>query len=151
MRKIEIIDSASEIKRILDKFSAILPSLSAGENYRSDMAKKFSANGVFITYRDNSEEIGGFAAFYCNDKINRIGYLSMIAVLPNMRKNGVGQSILCFVEKYSLQNGMYVIKLEVKKSNNTAQRFYMKNGYRIMTEASDDSLYLVKNIKNENL
>ena len=41
---------------------------------------------------------------------------------------------------------MEQIKLEVYKSNTNAQIFYLKNGYKYLTDGDNDSVFMIKKI-----
>ena len=141
IRRIQLKDKI-EIKKILDDFSCCLPSLEKGEEQREMMAQKFSNFSEFLVIYIQ-EEIAGFVAFYANNCVEKIAYISMIAVKKNFRQQGVGALLLKECESVARKNGMKKIKLEVLKENSTAISFYQKKGF-LFSEKREDALYMIK-------
>ena len=83
---------------------------------------------------------------YVNDKRNKIAYLIFLAIHEKYRKLGLGTSLITKAEKTAIDSGMKKIKLEVRKLNRNAIRFYEKNGYKYIDEASDISIYMIKDL-----
>ena len=62
-------------------------------------------------------------------KIKRWIHINEIAVLSDHRGKGIGGTLLGFVDEYARKNDINNIRLEVWSSNESAIRFYVKNGY----------------------
>lgn len=75
----------------------VLPSLKRGKAFRAAMAEKFFQHGKVVFIPEDGRAVG-FAAFCCNDHVERKGYLSMIAVYPDMQGKGCGKELLTYVE-----------------------------------------------------
>lgn len=60
-----------------------------------------------------------------------------IAVLPEMRKSGLGQKLFSEMLNSYLDNNLEAIFLEVRKSNLPAISFYKKNDFAVVGERRD--------------
>lgn len=135
----------AEINDVLDSFSDTLPSLSQSEEKRRFLAHKFYSYGkVFALYEDDT--LVGFAAFYDNNAIQKVAYLSMIAVKAGYRRKGIGKIILNYVVQYAVESGMRILRLEVNKSNLNARNFYYSYGFQLFEE-NENSYILEKSIE----
>lgn len=83
-----------------------------------------------------------FASFYCNDVVSKIGYLSMIAVLPEYERHGYGSLLMHKIFDIMHTHGMLKLRLEVNKNNAGAIRFYEKLGFKPIEKESADSAYM---------
>ena len=54
------------------------------------------------------------------------GYVCNIAVFPEYRRRGVATALLHALDAYAKENGMASISLEVRQSNEAAQRLYSR-------------------------
>ena len=54
------------------------------------------------------------------------GYICNIAVFPEYRRRGVATALLHALDAYAKENGMASISLEVRQSNEAAQRLYSR-------------------------
>jgi ribosomal-protein-alanine N-acetyltransferase len=62
------------------------------------------------------------------------GQITNIAVLPDYRRNGIGDALLWHLFLYSKNNGIISLTLEVRKNNLIAQSFYKKQGFCVEGE-----------------
>ncbi len=109
------------------------------------MLNKLSDFSVFLAaYIEN--EIVGYAAFYANDMENKISYLTLIGIKPKFQSMGIGYQLLNYCEKESINRGMLQMKLEVKKYNENAIRFYQKHGFVYLCEHDENSFYMLKSL-----
>ncbi len=60
-------------------------------------------------------------------------HLANIAVTKEYRRKGIGSLLMKEVEKKAKELGKRIIILEVRESNRTAQAFYMRHGYRLIS------------------
>lgn len=107
--------------------------------------KLVSKGHVFVAKLD-TESIG-FIAFYSNDTIDNVGFLSQIAVKKTCAVHNLAYRLILFFESESKKHGMKELKLEVVNNNKHAIRFYKRNGYQMANKASDDSSYMIKSIE----
>ncbi|MDD6279302.1 MAG: GNAT family N-acetyltransferase [Lachnospiraceae bacterium] len=138
-------DDAKRILDILNEFQERLPSLQQGEEYRAQMAEKFAKHACFLVLCLNGRKIG-FSAFYANDSDTKSAFISQIAVLKEYSRRNFGGKLLDLVSSTAKARGMLWLRLEVRKDNSAARRFYEKNGFQEVSEASKDSMYLQKHI-----
>lgn len=59
-------------------------------------------------------------------------HISTIAVHPNWRGNGLGELLLLTAMEQALESKVSIVSLEVRPSNQVAQRLYRKYGFRFM-------------------
>lgn len=146
--KINQIQSTMEINKILIEFNCTFdPPLHKRVADIESYARKLVSNG-YVYVALNNDHILGFVAFYSNDNITRIGYLSQIAVKPNCKIKGIGYKLIKQFEKISYDCGMNILKLEVSDNNKHAINFYIRNGYKYFEKASEDTSYMIKEIIN---
>lgn len=67
-------------------------------------------------------------------------YIKSIAVYPEFRGKGVGATLLSFAEELFRSRSKYIF-LCVSSFNLRAQKFYEKNGYKVVGELKD---YIIK-------
>jgi ribosomal-protein-alanine N-acetyltransferase len=60
--------------------------------------------------------------------------LYSLAVVPSKRKRGIGFSVLAQAEKVAEQFKLQGLEVEVLKSNVSAQRLYLKFGFKMVAE-----------------
>lgn len=130
---------------ILNKFKDCLEALSRGDEYVEMLADKIVSNGTMLTILQN-EEIIGFIAFYSNDLISKVAYITLVAVSPEHRGKSIGKKLILECIRISVMNGMTKIKLEVNKNNENAICFYKKCGFALLEECSEKSYFMQRNI-----
>ena len=91
-------------------------------------------------------EICGFIAFYANDNESAIAYITQIAVNPMYQHRGIGRKLLLECETRAIKNGMNLLRLEVRKNNANAIRFYESYGFEKETQEKDNSFYMRKQL-----
>lgn len=141
MEKIIKLNMFNEILEVLEIFSDSLNSLSAGKTVRENFAKKFLDNGIVLVLKD-SDEIVGFIAFYANDLVKKISYISMIAVSPEHKRKGYGTKLIEAAVKSSREKNMKYIRLEVNKNNINAISFYKYFGFIFLSEQTENTHYM---------
>ena len=144
VEKFQNIHELEEVLNILNNEAWDLPVLKKGQPFRTELAKKIYHSGEMIALRRNDEKIG-FAAFYCNDYINKIGFLSLFAINKDYRGKGYAHNIFQTVIQTMRESGMNFLKLEVRKDNRKAISFYKKEGLRIVLD-DEETIYMVKDI-----
>jgi len=73
--------------------------------------------------------IAGFAIMRFGDNQ---AHLFLLAVQPEYRRTGIGQSMMQWLEKSCSTAGIQAVRLEVRASNRVAMRFYRSLGYRFL-------------------
>ncbi len=79
-----------------------------------------------LTARDR-RRLAGFAIMEFYDVH---AHLSLLAVQPGYRKQGVGRRLLEWLEATARTAGIFTVNLELRASNDGALAFYRKLGYR---------------------
>ena len=149
---IRIVDNFTQVLELLKYYSPYLESLRTGEINIATIAEKLTTFGIIVEIHEEDSHIG-FAAFYCNDNISKIAFLSLIAVSTEFESKGYGTFLLDEVEKICGAYGMKIIRLEVKSKNTHAIGFYKYHGYIITSTTSKGTYYMEKRLniggKNE--
>jgi ribosomal-protein-alanine acetyltransferase len=83
---------------------------------------------VLIAERDGA--IAGAAVVFFHAS-HRIARLYSIAVSPEARGAGVGESLLAAAERHAKKRGRERLRLEVRAGNAAARRLYERRGYRV--------------------
>ena len=84
-----------------------------------------SSNSVVITAR-TEERIIGFAIMQFSDDA---AHLNLLAVEPAYQRQGLGGSLLDWLEESAIVAGVFFVSLEVRTDNLDAIRFYHDRGY----------------------
>ena len=112
-------------------------------NFSLYIEKLFNfAENYIVKVRD---ELAGAISFYNNDTKTNIAFISQICTIEKYRKNGIGTLLLKICEDKAKQNRMKAIRLEVKKDNHNAIKFYFKNGFYQKGDSAS-SYYMEKEI-----
>ncbi len=135
----------TDIKEILKFFTPYLDSMRTGEVNLDVISMKYYENAVFLTYI-NQDKIMGMISFYCNDKINKMAFVSNIVVLPEYRRMGIGKELMNEAFIRSKIAGMKTLELEVNKKDFWAISFYNKLGLIKTKKESDRSYYMMKKL-----
>lgn len=143
--KVERITETSQAKEILCSYLSELPhfleKISSIEEY---VDKVLRFGNMYVIKCD--EKIKGFIIFYSNDEKNRKAYVSLIVVSKEFRRQNVGTDLIKICETISKNLGMNMIRLEVDRDNESAQRFYQVLGFSFVDDGETESLYMEKNI-----
>ena len=77
---------------------------------------------------------------------NKTGYITQVSVKSIAQSTGIGKRLMN--EAYSIckEKGMQKIKLEVRKSNIKAIKFYQKEGFKDCGDATEHSTYMEKTL-----
>lgn len=109
-------------------------------------SKKLSEKAMTWIVQNQKGENVGILSSYVNDKITKTAYIAILVLNENYRGMNIARNLLKRLEKYSEENGIKKIKLEVYQENKNAISFYKKKGYNISKAASDVSYYMVKKL-----
>lgn len=84
------------------------------------------------------------------------GSINNIAVFPEYRRRGAGDSLLWFLDEEAERLGLSFFTLEVRASNEAAQRLYEKHGYRVVgrrrsfyRKPAEDAVLMTKYYRTE--
>ncbi|MCL2342759.1 MAG: ribosomal protein S18-alanine N-acetyltransferase [Firmicutes bacterium] len=109
-------------------------------------------------------EIPGFAlliavenakilGYLCLDSVLDEGSIANLAVIPEYRRRGIGESLLCAAELRARKRALKVLYLEVRKSNAAAVALYEKQGFQRVglrkgyyTNPTEDAILMTKTL-----
>lgn len=80
------------------------------------------------------------------------GHVVALGVAPSYRRTGFGRRLMHFVERGFFDRGVINVRLEVRTSNDVAQKLYLKLGYKIVRRmpryytSGDDGYLMVKSL-----
>ena len=81
---------------------------------------------VFIAALDEQKKVLGYAGMH---HIIDEGYIANIAVHPDFRRQGIATALLQRLDRYSHENGLALLTLEVRASNAAAIGLYRREGF----------------------
>lgn len=73
-----------------------------------------------------------FAGFAIMDFYEQHAHLSLLAVRPGYRQQGLGSRLVLWLEATARTGGVFDVRLEVRADNRAAQAFYEKLGYSVV-------------------
>jgi ribosomal-protein-alanine N-acetyltransferase len=83
-------------------------------------------------------------------------HITNIAVIPSYQRKNIGTLLIDEIENFSIINRCETLSLEVKMSNQDAQRLYRKLGFQskkvkkgYYTQTNEDGLEMIKILENE--
>jgi len=97
------------------------------KSFTDEMNNKLA---VYLVAKDNGKCIG-YAGFW---NVSGEGDITNVAVLPQYRKQGIGSMLIKTMIKTAKELDIYLLTLEVRKSNIAAQGLYNKYGFDIIGE-----------------
>lgn len=150
MGKIEIMrmtdSDVSEIAELEKKCFSIPWS---EKSFKEEMQNKLA---VYFVAKENGHCIG-YAGFW---SVSGEGDITNVAVLPEYRKQGIGSMLISEMIKTAVLKKLYLLTLEVRKSNIAAQRLYKKYGFNIIGERKryysdngEDAWIMTKNFASD--
>jgi len=84
------------------------------------------AESSVVVARDR-RRIAGFGVMEFHDAH---AHLSLLAVRPGYRRQGVGRKLIEWLESTARTAGIFEVRLELRAGNDGARQFYEKLGYR---------------------
>jgi ribosomal protein S18 acetylase RimI-like enzyme len=82
----------------------------------------------------------GAVAFYCNDTVRRIAYVTLVVVDPQDRGQGIGEVLVSGVLALARKRGFATCRLEVRKENRAARALYAALGFHLAADRGDREL-----------
>ncbi|HPF04613.1 MAG TPA: GNAT family N-acetyltransferase [Spirochaetota bacterium] len=98
------------------------PAFTTLENLKV-IASKSECFGVYL----NNNPCGFFALEFTNER--KTVYLERVCILPELRHNGFGKSILTFAENYCKNHDVETISIGVMNQNTVLKKWYQQHGY----------------------
>lgn len=93
-----------------------------------ELAAKYASHAVFLQAKVD-DETAGFISFYANDNVTLTAFLSMIVVRKAFQGKKIGSRFLRDATSILRQRGFSALRLEVRKDNTSAIRFYIRKGF----------------------
>lgn len=90
-------------------------------------AEKILKSGNVICCREN--EIVGIVCFYNNDALTKIGYISVVGVLPGFQGKGIAKQLLKKAIELCERSGMETVTLYTHSTNTVAVKMYQSLGF----------------------
>ena len=141
---IEPLRSPADIDAILDVEEASFTNPWTREMYRAELSNE--GVSFFFLARDARRRVIGFCAFW---RILDEFHLNNLAVLPEVRRQGVGSALLGRVLAEAARMNARRVTLEVRRSNEAARQLYERFGFsvagvrtRYYREPEEDALIL---------
>ena len=106
------------------------------------LAEKWSKNAEFCVCRNAEGSLVGMIAFYVNRPEGAVVYIPHVYVNREFRGQRIFTTMLHSIEKYVKKKGFHIIRLEVQKNNEIAQRAYLHHGFSFLGKATENSLYM---------
>lgn len=145
----ETIHGSDKIQETLSEFLVCFPSLRGRVSNLSDYCKKLADYAQVVAMYVSNEPVG-FLAYYANNHAERIGYITLIGIIPQYRRNGFGNQLLQYCFDAMSNAGMNSVQLEVDADNLNAVRFYSNNGFEVSQKARETSYYMKKELGDNN-
>ena len=79
-----------------------------------------------VVVAEKNASLLGFAIMAFGD---RSAHLNLLGIIPEWRRLGLGTALVHWLEETALVAGIPLIRLEVRRANKAAQRFYRSLGY----------------------
>ena len=87
---------------------------------------KRNTNALYIVIKRFSEPIGFIGAWL----VEKEAHITNVAVVPSFQKKGIASWMIRELERISTFEGMDILSLEVRVSNEKAQRLYRELGFK---------------------
>lgn len=127
-KKLKNIGGGQELYKFLKKVERLFPVPLSEREQLIMLASKFEKYGTVSYVRENGKIIA-ICAGYTNDQVQRLGYISVVASLPEYTNKGYGKvAVQGFIEK-AKNAGMKAIHLYADKENKAALNMYGKLGF----------------------
>lgn len=136
------IDNAKLYNALKNLQNHITPTLLERGINIEEYAEKLSTFGTSVAAYVNGD-ICGVISGYLN---KNIGYISIFIVNKEFQGLNIGKELLKQFEFEAKNNGIKVLKLEVRKNNKAAIGFYEHFSFNIVSNASNESYYMEKKL-----
>lgn len=90
--------------------------------------QKLERHAELLTHQSQGDMLG-YVFFYCNNEKKSFSYITLIGTSQAARGKGIGLGLLQSVLTISKTRGFRSCRLEVRKENTTALRFYTHAGF----------------------
>lgn len=101
-----------------------------------DYLKKLSEKAEVLAHSDASK-CNAFVAYYCNDPLKKLAFITLVLVSQNARGTGLGRILMDSVLQIMKRRRFKSCQLEVEKDNSLALELYRSLGFFIHSERDD--------------
>lgn len=130
---LEISQKEFKYSRFIEDDNLIKPN----EVYLEWTKNSFGRKNKFFAYYEKDNRIEGFILFSINSSTLDI-IIELIAIKNEMQSKGVGSFLLKSIEEYAKKNSIKFLRVGTQLNNIKAQNFYIKNGFK---HISNNSIY----------
>lgn len=149
MREFVKISTKEAVLQTLRDFSHVFPHLEEKIESLEAYAEKLARFAQCYLGREDGT-VFGLVIFYANNLETKTAYISLIGVKNSSQGRGFGYWLLSQCETAAKTLGMTQISLEVDCDNETAQRFYKRNGFAVSGKTERNSMYMRKPLLERN-
>lgn len=145
MREVKIAIESLDYESVVDFFLSTVQDFPdfKSSRYLEDRAMKLSEFAEFVTCRTFSGKMVGMIAFYRNRP--PLCYITHVSVLARYKGYGMfGKMCDYLTNAINAANRYQLIKLEVRKDNQSAIECYRRFGFEFVNNDSGKSVYMVK-------
>lgn len=111
--------------------------------------EKLIKSGFVYGYLENYSDIKALIGFYANDYVNKLGYISYLAVSPSLSGQGIAKRLVSKALEVSADQGMKKVIVRTGEANLAAKKVYLKQGFVVVEtvfERSRSTIVLEKKI-----
>lgn len=145
------ITSKSSIYYDLIKLQSILleldklfdPVLSSRTNLQQ-YAEKINKYANLELAIDHNKNITGLLAYYCNNQQTKIGFITLLGVLPEYQNAGIAKKLLLNCISGCIREKMKIVTVKTEVANSKAISFYQKNGFNMQEMFYDSDIKKVR-------
>lgn len=130
---LEISQKEFKCSRFIEDDNLIKPN----EVYLEWSKNSFGRKDKYFAYYEKDNRIEGFILFSINSSTLDI-IIELIAIKNEMQSKGVGSFLLKSIEEYAKKNSIKFLRVGTQLNNIKAQNFYIKNGFK---HISNNSIY----------
>lgn len=104
-----------------------------------------------LCYSEENGDICSLVAGYTDNVVNNLGYISVVATLPQVQGRGYGSSLVRDFLDIAQKKDLDAVHLYTARENDTAIKMYKKLGFvewHLENEPRPDDLHLIYYIKD---
>lgn len=125
---------------------------SDGEAYDRETLRYLLSHNKSFCYKISTSSNEMLAFIISMIEPDNTGHIVALGVAPEYRRKGYARQLMDMVEGCFFKSGITTVRLEVRTSNDAAQRLYFNLGYGIVRRmphyytSGDDGYLMVKNL-----